>query len=283
MNNIVYSHEHISIDLSYIKKDADSELNILTDALDEFKELKKLGVEYVVDCSNHGMGADWNINKIITKETGINIINSTGFYKSPFIPDYVKQSSVKQLSQLMIKDIEMGAKIIGEIGTSLNEMTKDEEKVFEAACLAANKTNTVIITHTTLGTYGLEQIDYFKKKNVNLKKVILSHVALANDFDYLVKLVESGANIAFDTIGKLKYLDDETRVLFIKKLIDLGYVDQILMSMDITRKSHLKKNGGPGYTYLIEIFVPLMIKNGINEVDIEKIMTKNFMNILEDK
>ena len=53
------------------------------------------------------------------------------------------------------------------------------------------------------------------------------------------------------------------------------------MSMDITRKSHLKKNGGVGYAYVLDVFIPLLLKNGVKEEDINQIITQNFNDILE--
>ena len=281
MNGITYSHEHMVIDLSKIKGNQDCYLNVYEEALNELRDLKDKGVCRIVDCSNRGMGVDWDINKRISEETGIEIVNSTGFCKDPFLPQYVHTSDVEVLEEIMLNDIKNGAKIIGEIGTSKDKITPDEKKVFLAACKAQRKTNTVIITHTTLGTMALEQIHLFEENNVNLKKIIISHAALKNDFNLIEKIVQRGANVAFDTIGKLAYLSDDTTAEFIKRLIDSGYSGQLLLSMDLTRKSHLKKNGGNGYAYLVDTFVPLLLSKGIKEEAIEKIMCKNFTEILE--
>ncbi len=281
MNNITYSHEHLSIDLSTIKKDEDCKLNLYEDALDELKELKEKGVSRIVDCSNYGMGVDWDINRKISQELDIEIINATGFYKDPFLPNFVMESSIEELAEIMLSDLRKGAKVIGEIGTSLNKMTIGEKKVFEAACLAQSKSNAVIITHTTLGTMAKEQVYFLKERGVNLKKVILSHVALAKDFKVIEELVKEGVNIAFDTIGKEEYCSDEMQAKYILKLIEKGYIHQILLSMDCTRKSHLKKNGGKGYSYLLDSFVPLLKENGISEDSLEEILCHNFTRILE--
>ena len=93
--------------------------------------------------------------------------------------------------------------------------------------------------------------------------------------------MQKGFNVAFDTIGKTKYLPDETRVQFMKALIQEGYMHQLLMSMDITRQSHLKKNGGVGYAYLLDIFIPMLEQAGISEDTITTITSKNFTEILE--
>ncbi len=118
---ITLSHEHPRIDLSGGKHDPDCLLNLYTDALDELKYIHSKGVVRMVDCSNHGIGADWENDARITKETGIEIIRSTGFYKDPFMPDYVKDAEPEQLRDIMLDDLHHGAKVIGEIGTSKNE------------------------------------------------------------------------------------------------------------------------------------------------------------------
>lgn len=279
--NITYSHEHPRIDLSAGKNDPDCLLNGYLDCIDELKDIYAKGVTRWVDCSNHGIGVDWDNNKKIYEEVGIEIINSTGFYKTPFMPDYVSTTSVEELAEIILKDLAAGAKVIGEIGTSKDEWTKDEHKVFEAAVIAQKKTNAVIITHTTLGTLIKEQVDFFLEKGINPKKVIISHVALSNNLDALRYAVKNGFNIAFDTIGKTKYLPDETRIEFIRKLVDEGFTKQLLMSMDITRQSHLKKNGGVGYAYLLDTFIPMLERAGVSEESISTITSKNFTEILE--
>lgn len=280
MNQIVYSHEHMVIDLSKGKNNPDCYLNAYEEGLDELKELKEKGVEMIVDCSNHGIGVDWDIISKIEKEVGIKIIRSTGFYKDPFLPSDVEKLSVEELSEMMLKDIKNGAQVIGEIGTSKNEMTPSEQKVFEAACIAQKKTDVIIITHTTLGTMAIEQVKFFKEHGIDLSKVIISHTALADDYQLMKDLASTGVNLAFDTIGKLNYLSDEKRSDYLIQLVNEGFENQIVMSMDLTRQSHLKKNGGKGYSYLLDNFVPLLRKKGLSEKVIEQILCHNFKNIL---
>ena len=66
---------------------------------------------------------------------------------------------------------------------------------------------------------------------------------------------------------------------FAKELIKRGYGDKIVLSMDITRKSHFKKNGGLGYSHLLDTFVPMMEKAGISKADINKMLITNPENI----
>lgn len=290
MKDIIYSHEHMTIDLSKEKGDIDCNLNIFQETKNELINLKNKGVSKIIDLTNRGMGRDINFILKLQEETGIEIICSTGYYKDPFLPDEVTQLNVDELANIMIKEIEVGidntekrASIIGEIGTSLDKITELEKKVFLAAIKASKKTGKYISTHTTLGNLAHEQLDIFESEGLNLNKVILGHVDLKKDFEYLESLLKRGAYVAFDTIGKIKYLPDETRVEYIKKLCDAGWTEQLLLSVDLTRRSHLKINGGIGYEYLIDNFIPRLIDAGVSQDKIEMMVVKNPKRILEDK
>ena len=280
-SNVTYSHEHMVIDLSSIKENPDCNLNVYEEALDELKNLYKKGVTRIIDCSNHGIGRNIECIKKIEFETGIQILYSTGFYKDPFFPNYFESKSIAELKDIMINDIKNGASFIGEIGTSLNQMTKNERKCFESAVLVQKETNVPIITHTTLGTMAKQQVDFFKEQKANLSKIIISHVDLGNDINQIIDLLKQGVNVAFDTIGKLNYQSDEKRADLIIECVKEGYVNQLFMSMDLTRKSHLRKNGGNGYAYLLENFVPLLMKKGLKEKDLEQILSSNMDLLLQ--
>lgn len=281
MKGITLIHEHMHIDLSGPKKDADCYLDVLDMAVDEMHELHCRGVDRIVECTNRGMGR--NISQItkLEKCTGIDIIVSTGYYKEPFLPAEVYQLSIEQLAEIMIQEIEheisngKKASVIGEIGSSLDKITDLEEKVFLAACIAHKKTGCPIITHTTLGTMGIDQVHLFQNNDVDLRKVLISHVDLKKEFDSIVELLATGVNVGFDTIGKIGYLSDEIRKEWIMKLISMGYEKQIFVSMDITRKSHLRSNGGIGYCYLFDTFIEGLKKMGLSDSNLKQLLVDN--------
>ncbi|WP_300384217.1 phosphotriesterase-related protein [Clostridium sp.] len=283
---IIYAHEHITIDLSGVKKDIDCFLNNKEQTIEEFKELKTKGVSTIIDVTNIGMGRNTEYVAEVIEKTGINILQSTGYYKEPFLPEEVYKLNVKEISNIMINEIvnniegsKSKASLIGEVGTSLKKIEDMEHKVFEASSKAHIETGAPIITHTTLGKLGLEQIDLFKKFNVDLSKVTLSHIDLSGDLEYMFRLLDTGVNIAFDTIGKNNYQPDDDRVKWLKALCSRGHSKQIVMSMDITRKSHFKGNGGLGYNYLIDSFIPKLYENEISKEHIENMLVNNIKRI----
>lgn len=287
VEGITYTHEHVTIDLSGIKKDDDCNLNCYEETLTEFKELKSKGVNNIIDVTNRGMGRNIEYMVNVSRETDMNILFSTGYYKEPFLPKEAYDLDEKHLSKLMVSEIINGvegskykASIIGEIGTSKDKITEMEHKVFVAGALAHVETGTPIITHTTLGTLGLEQIDLFNEFKVDLNKVIISHVDLSGNLDYILRMIDRGVNVAFDTIGKENYQPDGLRIDFLKEICSRGLSDRVLLSMDITRKSNFRTRGGIGYAYLIDTFIPLMIEKGIKQKDIDKMTRSNIVRIL---
>ncbi|WP_223896248.1 phosphotriesterase family protein [Lactobacillus huangpiensis] len=279
---ITYAHEHIPIDRSEVIGDEDALLDSQGLVIKELKELYNKGVRNIVEATCRGIGRNVAYAQKVATETGINIVQATGWYQSAFLPIEVYQLSVTQLAEMMIKDITVGIKntdikagVIGEIATTKNRWTEQEEKVFNAAVIASKETHTPIMTHTSIGTLGREQVEFFQKKHANLSKVIIGHVDLTGNPNYVLEMLKTGTNVEIDTIGKNNYMSDAKRVEIIKAAQDAGFTDQIVMSMDITRKSHLKANGGIGYAYLLDSFIPELKAGGVTEEFINKMLVEN--------
>lgn len=287
--NITYAHEHTTIDLSGVKKDLDCRLDEFTHTLAEFKELKKAGVARIIDVTAKGMGRNLAYVQDMMAQSGLKILVPTGYYKEPFLPEEVYRLSEQELARMLIKEITVGiensglkASVIGEIGTGKGNMAPVEEKIFKAAARAHLETGTPISTHTTLGTLGLEQLKLFKEAGVDLTKVYIGHVDLSHDADYILRLVDTGANVGFDTVGKINYAPDEERISELLEIQKRGFMDHVLMSMDITRKSHLKANGGIGYLYLLENFIPRAQAAGITAASCEKMLVTNAQRLYKE-
>ncbi|MNO39199.1 hypothetical protein D3C76_293210 [compost metagenome] len=274
-------HEHLVFDLTHVRNDADSKLQS-SDVIEEIVGLKALGCDLMVEVSNIGMGRDPLGMLEISERTGMSIIASTGFYKECFYPSYVFESSSESLSEIFIHDIEVGmdgtsikAGLIAEIGSSLNEITATEEVVFHAAIIAHQATGAPISTHCEIGTMGMQQLALFEKYGANLSKVSFGHQDLNLDINEQRELLRSGAYIQFDTIGKNNYRTDEDRALNLVRLLEDGFENSLMLSCDITRKSHLRQHGGHGYNHLFESFIPKLRDYGVTDNMLEKMLMVN--------
>lgn len=286
MNGYTLMHEHTTIDLSGVKKDLDCQLDCFQETLKEFQKLYELGVRRIVDVTADGMGRNVAYVNEIAKESGISIVHSTGFYKEPFLPERVYGQTVQEMADWMIDEIRNGIDggvtpgMIGEIGTSKNTMTPTEKKVFDASVIAARETGLPIYTHTTLGTYAIEQAAYFAETGLTMDRIVLGHLDLSGDLDYIRRVLDSGICIGFDTVGKNNYFPDAKRVEFLLALEAEGRLDQIVLSEDLTRKSHLKFKGGIGYSYIFETFIPMLLSAGFKQESLDKMLIHNPARIL---
>jgi phosphotriesterase-related protein len=275
-------HEHLVFDLSGVRQDTDSILENNKSLEIELNQLKEHGCNTIVEVTNMGMGRDVRNLYEIAQKYELNIVSSTGWYKESFYPDTVFKQSVQELADQMVSDLVNGidgtsikAGLISEIGSSLNEITPTEYKVFEAAIEAHKETGAPISTHTEIGTMGKEQLAIFQKYDVNMKSVSFGHQDLNLNFEEQCLILDSGAYLQFDTVGKVRYRLDEDRADNLVALLNRGYEDQLMLSCDITRRSHLLANNGHGYNHLFSVFIPMLKERGVSETVIEKMLVLN--------
>ncbi|GAH00758.1 unnamed protein product, partial [marine sediment metagenome] len=202
---------------------------------------------------------------------------------------------VEEIAREIINDIREGisgtdikAGVIGEIGTS-EEIHPNEKKVLIASAKAQSETGVAIITHTyPWGKKGLEAINILEKNGANINKVSINHIDVEIDIEYCKKIMDSGAYIEFDDFGKEYFIDkryrgfaggvfarDIERVDTIKKLIELGYIDKILLSCDICLKTLLHKYGGWGYDHILKNIIPMLKEKNITDDQISKLIKDN--------
>ncbi len=279
MKNRIYAHEHLTIDLSGVKGDADCRMDDRALALAELKRLAAAGVSAIVDQTGRGMGRNTPYTQALAHEAGLRVVHATGYYKEPFLPAECYAMSCRDMADLFVRELTGGiedtgikAGLIGEIGTGKGEIAPIERQIFEAASIAHAETGAPICTHTTLGTLGLEQVALFRAYEVDLSKVVLSHIDLSGDVGYMLRLLDTGVNIAFDTVGKNNYQPDEGRMEWLTALCERGYAPQIVMSMDLTRISNVKELG---YDYLLTSFVPALLARGFRQEWLDTLLCAN--------
>jgi phosphotriesterase-related protein len=105
----------------------------------------------------------------------------------------------------------------------------------------------------------------------------------------MLRLAETGCYLEFDLFGQeasyypiadIDMPNDATRIDYIMSLIEKGYGDKILLSMDICHKTQLAKYGGEGYNHILDNVLPIMRRKGMSKEDIETITVQNPAKIL---
>lgn len=279
-----YVHEHLLTrpPLWRIKEDPDYVLDSREKILEELRLFQKAGGRTLVDCTAIDYGRNARDFLEVAERTDVQLVALTGFNRGDYGERWIREASVEQMAEIMSRDVLEGmdgtsarAGLI-KFGTSYNVVLPVEVRFIQAAARAQRKTGAPVITHTTRGTLGLEQVNLFEGAGGDVTRLALSHLDQNLDFWYLRQIAARGAYILFDGPAKVKYAPDEARVAMLKRLVDAGYEDHLLISGDMGRRSYLKAyGGGPGFEYLLKQFVPRLRDEGFGDALIQKFFVEN--------
>ena len=142
-----------------------------------------------------------------------------------------------------------------------------------------------VTTHCWIGQGADWWIAIFREKDVRLDKVVIAHVGAGRpDMDRARWILEQGVNVGIDAIGygERDGLDffEHDKANLVKTFVEWGHIDQITVSLDMTRKYHLKKYGGHGFAFLMDCFVPLLREVGLSDEQVNRILVENPKRIL---
>lgn len=297
------SHEHL-----FIKKGKSQEINsslYLDDfeaTVEELNSYKNIGGQSIVDAQPLGCGRmTQNLIKA-GKETGLNIIASTGNHKLLFYPSehWIRDIEPKKFTQIIKNEIKQGMYLntenhypreqvkakAGIIKTAYSEENKENidkyKELLFAAAKAAVDTDTTIMVHTDKGHGALKVINILTKNGMSPQSIIICHLDRRIDnYAFHYEVADRGVYLDYDTIGRFKYHSDKEEIKLLKNMIERGYINNILLALDTTRDRHKSYGGDIGLNYILETFIPLMKENGIKKEQIKKMMIKNSAKVLD--
>lgn len=265
------------------------------EAIDEAMLFKKAGGNTIVDVTSIGVGRDPKALARISRAIGLNVIMGAGYYTAPSQSPEMSSKTEEEITEEIVRDITIGvgdsgicAGIIGEIGGSW-PLQDNERKVMRAAAYAQQLTGASINIHPGRKTEApLEIVEILDDAGADLSRVIMSHIdARIRDHSRRCELAKTGCFIEYDlwgweghfpsywTADLLDLPNDTQRVYEIRQLIDEGYLNQILISHDICVKSRRVCYGGWGYAHISNYVVPMMLKRGLTQAQINIIMVEN--------
>lgn len=281
---VCYPHEHLLAmpPDKYAQADPDLVLDSESAAVESLNALKTAGGHALVEMTPIDYHRDPAGMARVAEQTMMHVIAITGYLKEKFSQPFTESQSVDEITQRMVNEITQGMDDTGiragaiKAASSLNQITANERKVFIGAAQAQQATGALISTHTEAGTMALEQIDVLTSHGVAPERILIGHLDRRLERDYHRRIADSGVYMGFDQIGKTKYAPDSERIALIQHLVEHGYEKQIMLSMDIARRSYLPAYGGaPGFAYLLETFVPMLRDAGVTDATIDGIIRHN--------
>lgn len=275
-------------------------------AIAELQHYYRAGGNSLVDATNIGMGRDPLALQRISRATGLKIIMGTGFYVEKAHPDSVKESSIGDLAEIMIKDIVEGvgwnqvkAGVIGEIGVTgmpkgpsksrakVGPITPEEEKVLRGAARAAKATGAAVLVHLDpIPPLGAQTaINVLESEGLPHDRMIIGHIDQIQDLEYHMEAARRGVFVEYDAWGREYYREewgwnfvmgqDAWRVKFVKEMIAAGFGGQLLFAQDVCFKTDLKAYGGWGYAHILNHIVPMLLDAGVERAAVNRILREN--------
>jgi predicted metal-dependent phosphotriesterase family hydrolase len=227
--------------------------------------------------------------KALAEETGVTVILGTGHYfEHYFDVDWFDRTSTEQMARYLIADLEdeipgtgVRAGFIGEVASDLPHITAREERSFRASGRAAARTGAMVTTHApTFPTAGT-QIDILLSEGMDPSRIVIGHTDTVKALQYSIDLLERGVFIEYDCMMAVKsggvVVEHELRrrIDYLKALVDRGYAERILLSQDVSQRSHQAAHGGPGLTFIFEELADAATAAGIDAEVLRMIWTDN--------
>lgn len=260
-------------------------------AAEEVGQFRALGGATVIDPTNVGIGRDPLALQEIGRRTGLHVVAGAGFYLEGSQPERVRAMNVEAIAEEIERDVIDGidgsgarAGLIGEIGVG-TEFTPAEQKSLRGAARAGRRTGVPLSIHLPgWKRFAHRVLDMIGEEGADLRHTVLCHMNPSlEDFDYQSSLAERGAFLEYDMIGMDYYYADqqaqspcdEANAGAIRRLIDAGYGDRLLLSQDVFLKMMLTRHGGFGYGYILRHFLPRLRRHGVTEAQITTLLTDN--------
>lgn len=263
--------------------DEDHRLTDVDSAESEIEAFVTMNGRSLVECSTRDAGRIVTPLLEIAGWVPAHLISVTGRHSHLYasqMPNALDQDSLTEefVSELTVGLEETGARAGAiKVGTSLNDITEVERATLQAAAEAHVRTGAPITSHTENGTMALELIETLGLNGVAANRVIIGHVdRVPMSLEAHLEIARSGAFLQFDQIGKSEEYTDQMRAERVVELIEAGFGDQILLSLDYARRSLLVSyDGQPGLPYLSEWFMVLLLEAGMQAMDVRRLVIEN--------
>jgi predicted metal-dependent phosphotriesterase family hydrolase len=260
--------------------------------LAEIERFREAGGRSLVDLTLPGIGRDPAWLKQIAEASGLHIVMGCGWYRTAYYPPEARidRRSVDDLADELVREIEEGVAdsdvrpgIIGEIGTDKPWVSALEERVHRAAARASLRTGMAITTHGVQSAVGLAQLKIFTDEGVDPSRVVIGHADSYHDLDFYLAVLATGANLEFDFLGHRFGTEEALEPRLVETIVELlerGFGPQLLLSQDVCHNGQLKANGGFGYVYLHQQFLPTLRTAAVGEGEIRAMTIENPARIL---
>jgi phosphotriesterase-related protein len=280
-------HEHVVTDLralpdrrveDYDRGDA------LAVCLPRLQEAWKAGARTLVEPTPLHIGRDLEALRELSLRSGLRIIGATGIYGAAdqrFIPAYAHTEPAERLAERYVEEIENGVGPNrvrpGLIKTGVNRnapLPEIERKLVRAAALAGSKGGVTVAAHTGPGAPALAELEIVREAGLPLERFIWVHAHVERDHALHHRVAKEGAWVEFDGLSERSA---DWHLECLRSMADAGLLHKTLLSQDAGwyRPGPERGSAYRGYAYLLDAFVPRLLREGFRQADVDQILVTN--------
>lgn len=231
-------HEHIFVGFPGLYQDYPELLgeNPVDRAVDMLKKAKEGGVDTIIDATTTDLGRDINLIAEVSRRSGVHIVAVSGWWLE--IPRFFQSASVEQLTEVFVREIEVGISGTGikagilKAASDYGGVAPQTEPILRAVGRAHLRTGVPIMLHSySPGQVGWQQLDILKQEGVDPRRIKLDHSNDTTDVEYLTNLIEQGCYLGLDRYPG-RATSSRARTNTMKALIDSGYAHRLCPSHD---------------------------------------------------
>jgi phosphotriesterase-related protein len=298
-------HEHIFVlttDVQQNFTDEWDEERQVADAVARLTELKRAGVDTIVDLTVIGLGRFIPRIQRINEQVDINILVAAGIYTSVDVPFFfrfrgpgLRPDLPEPMVDMFVRDITEGIAGTGVRAAMLKcaidaeGLTPGVERVLRAVAAAHRQTGTPITVHTHPGTRrGLDVQRVLDEEGVKPGSVVLGHSGDTTDADHLSELAEAGYLLGMDRFGIDIMSPFDDRIAIVVEMVRRGFASQLVVSQDTAChidwiEPEMRSAVLPNWHYLHihQDVLPVLRKQGVSEDQIRQMLVDNPRRIFE--
>jgi phosphotriesterase-related protein len=248
--------------------------------------VQALGLRTVVDAMPADCGRDVLMLAQIARRSGVHVIAPSGLHHERYYHDrhWSVRLSVEEISGLFVADIVDGideldyagpivkrtahrAGVMKVAGSTGGPSARDE-RVFEAAAMAQQRTGCPILTHCEGGTGAIEQVEVLLRHGGDPAHIVLSHVDKVVDRSYQRDIAASGARVEYDQGFRWPAGEPNGTLQLLEWAAEDGLLGHITLGLDAARQGYWTQFGGaPGWTWLLDAFAVMMREHGLADAE----------------
>ena len=259
-------------------------------AIEELRYFMAFGGRSLVDLTQDSTGRDPNALRYISQVTGAHLVMGSGLYIEESLTEEERRRSPRDTANLIVAEFRDGVRgtgvrpgIIGEIGVA-DVRRESEMNNLRAAAMAQREIGCALNVHPPIWeTKGNEILDVLEEEGADLSRVIMSHCdPTLREYGYHNSLAKRGCYIEYDMFG-LEIMthegwflpSDGEKIEAVKRQVDLGNLDRLLVSGDMCFKICFRQWGGWGYSHIPEHVVPRLRQAGLSAEQVHQITVEN--------